>query len=527
MSENKDNKDKKIGKFNSNRKNRKFQKELRSAGKVEKSFQVVTEKEFVRKEEWNSADEPMPDITLRDLERLEKRKRREERRKLFSEEDDRENNIEISTPSDKIPEEEEAPHITVNHNDDPEAEQKKKEKKRKKKKEKENVTDIRAARQHEKNKKRIKNAAILVLVAAFGVSVYAFRDQWVPKLEGILDKPHETIVNDGKVEKGNFPITFDEGAVSKIAGIENSLAALDKNHLVVYDANGNEENSFNHNYADPVLKIAKKRMLVYDAGGNSFMVVNRKNEMFSKSAENRILMADIADNSNVAVVTQDEKYAGVLTVYDSNGSEIYQWSSSARILSINFSEDGNSCFVTTFTSKNGEIRSIVRHLKFDSTEEKMKSEPIDILALDAVRNDNGDYWVVGDTAFAKLDSQGNIIFECEYKSELVDYALTDECAAITMDGIKRNSTELMLFDSDSDKKEADKVIYTDDGEPRSVGIYNGKVIILKDKMVEAYDFSGNLLATADVSSEYFDFTFFNENVYFIDYREINKISFST
>ena len=96
-----------------------------------------------------------------------------------------------------------------------------------------------------------------------------------------------------------------------------------------------------------------------------------------------------------------------------------------------------------------------------------------------------------------------------------------------MDGIKRNSTELMLFDSDSDKKEADKVIYTDDGEPRSVGIYNGKVILLKDKMVEAYDFSGNLLATADVSSEYFDFTFFNENVYFIDYREINKISFST
>lgn len=524
----------------SDKNRRKFHKDLRS-GKVEKTFEVVTEKEFVQKDQWSSAEEPMPDITLRDLEKINRRKKKAEKEQQRIAAEERENAIRMTASKDKEQESEsEEDDISEGENritlEKSEAAEKKEKKQRKGKEKKSGgekedgrntVTDIRAARKKEKTKKRIKNAAVLLIIAAFAGTTYVLRDKWVPKLEGILDNPHETIVNDGETEKGNFPLTFDEGAVSSISHIDNFLLSLDKNHLQIYNEAGEEENSFNHNYADPVLKTAKKRMMIYDNGGTSFTVLNRKNEMYSKTVDSKILLADIANNNYAAVVTEDEKYAGILTVYDENGTVVYKWSSNARILSFSFSADGSGCYVSTFSASGGELKSVVRYMRFNSTEEIMKSEPITTLALDVMENDNGDFWVVGDDCFVKLDGEGNIIMQYEYNSAIVGYDLSAECAAVVFDGIKRESTELMIFDSNSDKDEPDEEIYTDDGKPKSLYIEGGKIILLKDKIVECYDFSGNLLATADISAEYTDFTYFNDSVYLLDYREINKISFST
>ena len=52
--------------------------------------------------------------------------------------------------------------------------------------------------------------------------------------------------------------------------------------------------------------------------------MNKKGELLSKDIDQSILLAEIAPDSTVAVVTQTEKYAAVLTVYDSSGAEIYQ-----------------------------------------------------------------------------------------------------------------------------------------------------------------------------------------------------------
>ena len=60
-----------------------------------------------------------------------------------------------------------------------------------------NMTDIRAARKKEKNKKRIKKLIIILIIAILGITAYLTRNLWVKKLEGIFDRPHQTIV-DGK-----------------------------------------------------------------------------------------------------------------------------------------------------------------------------------------------------------------------------------------------------------------------------------------------------------------------------------------
>ena len=387
--------------------------------------------------------------------------------------------------------------------------------------------EIREARAREKNKRRIRTAAALVIVAAFALTAYFTRQSWVPALEKVLNRPKETIVNDGEVKKGNFPLSFDEGSVSSIGSTGSYLLCLDKNQLKFYDEDGNETNSFSHNYADPVMKASDKRVLLYDKGGSSLMVVGRKSEMFSKVVKNRIIMAEIAENNNVAVVTSDEKYAGILTVYDGNGREIFKWSSSSSLISVTFDESGNGCFVTTYSSRGGTLSSVVRYFSFDTEEPVMQSEALPCLALQAMENDNGDFWVAGDTAFYKLDKDGKISFGYSYQGGLKDFSLGRECAAVTLSGIRRRSAELLIFDSDSEKTAPEYTVSTDDGDPERIKISGNKIILLKDNSINCYDVYGNLAATAECSSDYSDFVYFGDNVYFCDLREVNKISFTT
>ena len=53
------------------------------------------------------------------------------------------------------------------------------------------------------------------------------------------------------------------------------------------------------------------------------------------------------------------------------------------------------------------------------------------------------------------------------------------------------------------------------------------IILLCENKLNAYDKAGNLLATASVSSDYVDFAYLNDAVYFLDVRELNKIGFKT
>lgn len=487
--------------LNNLNKNKKFGLKKKS-GRVEKTIQIVKEREFVQSDEFNAAQDPMPDVTLREVKNSKQEKK-------------------VKNSAEKIK--------------DLSAENGEKIKKSKKgnnsskadKNGKNNNTDIKEIRRKEKNKKRLKKAAAFMVVIVFAAAAYGLRNLWIPELEGILDKPHDTIVNDGETAAGNFPLKVNENSVGEISSFNGYLVTLDDNGLCFYNEMGEEYNSFSHNYADPKLEIAEKRLLIYDNGGNSFKVVNKKSEFFEQKTDNTIIMAKIASNSYVAVVTQSDKYAAELTIYDNNGSVIYNWFSSSRILNVEFNNDATGCYVSTFGSDDGELKSTVKYILFNSTKVAMKSQPLDSIVFKVIENNDGDIWAIGDNKFFKLDKMGNVLLQYDYGSTLEDFDVNESCVCLVFKAAQRKTGEAVVFKASSDSQKPDKVMQIEGGYPKKTYVENEKIVILNDSKVEAYDFSGNLLATAEVSSEYVDFTFFNENIYFLGYREINKIAFST
>lgn len=387
-----------------------------------------------------------------------------------------------------------------------------------------NMMDIREARKKEKNKKRLKKAMIILVVVAFGVLAYLTRSKWVYKLEGIFDRKPNIIVNDGEKQKGNFPISINKSSANILCTLDNNIISADDTNIYIYDENGKKTNSFVHNLTSPIVRVADKRILVFDNGGNELKVYNKSDEIYTKTIDENILYAEICKNGYTAVITETEKYPSSLTVFDNNGDEIYRWSSGKRIIDISFNDSGNGCYITTFSSDDGLLQSVIYYVKFNSTEEKMKSEKLSTLVIDTYENSNGEIWAVGDDRFYKIDNDGKILLEYEYTDELKSYSLNKNIASVVVDGISKGSSYIAIFDADSDKIEPNVAI-SESGLPKKLITYGKKTMLLCDRAVEAFDSRGNCIATVEAEVDYTDFAYLNESVYFLGYKEINKTKF--
>ncbi|MBR1663354.1 MAG: hypothetical protein IJ696_03395 [Ruminococcus sp.] len=383
-------------------------------------------------------------------------------------------------------------------------------------------TDIRSARKKQKRKKHFVRLAVLIALLITATVVFVLKDKWLPKLEGILDKPKETIVNDGTLEQGNFPIELLGSGSTKLYTFGDMFVTVDDSSIKMYDINGEEQKSILHTLAHPSAVVDGKRMLVFENGGNSFEVVNKNGELFSKKLDDNILFATMSGKVTV-IVTQTEKYDGMLTAYDENGSEIYRWSSNKRILNVRVKDDGSGCFISTFTSEDGVMSSVIHEVDFSSSEDIMTSKTLDTLVLDVIENDADCIWAVGDSKLCRLSDSGELIEEFEYSGDLLAYTLSEKVCAIACEGISRKTSRLMIFNCDDEGIKGD--VNIESGSVKALISDSDRIFMLSEYSAECYDLKANLIATAAVSNDYVDFVYLEDALVFIGYRDLNKIQF--
>lgn len=383
-------------------------------------------------------------------------------------------------------------------------------------------TDLRTARKKHKRKKQLKAliaAFVLLIIAAV---IFLTRNMWVPKLKGIFEKPHGLIVNDGELAAGNFPLMLSENGTARLFAIDNEFAVVDDSAVRFYNIAGEQEMLIQHTLAHPAAVVDDKRLLVYESGGSNFEVIGFKGEIYSKKLENNILLATMK-NDIVAVVTSTDKYDAYLTVYNSDGDEIYKWAANKRILSLDIKEDGDGCYISTFTSVDGQTVSQVTELDFSSDNAALTSKELDTLVLSVMGTDTGKIWAIGNTKLFTLDNAGNVLSEYEYRGELSAFCANEKVCAVACKGMTRGTSELMIAHCDSNEITGTASI--DTGDVKSLECMEEDIFMLSEHSAECYDKGGELVATAGVSNDYVDFVYLEESLIFIGYREINKISF--
>ena len=75
-------------------------------------------------------------------------------------------------------------------------------------------TDIRKERRKKKFIQNAKKIALVCVIIVLATVIFFTRGIWSPYVYNIIEKTQETIVNDGKLAGGNFPISLGEGSTS-------------------------------------------------------------------------------------------------------------------------------------------------------------------------------------------------------------------------------------------------------------------------------------------------------------------------
>ena len=389
-----------------------------------------------------------------------------------------------------------------------------------------NVTDIREERKKEKNRRLIKRLVVLGIILALGITAYATHKKWLPKLEGFFEKPHETIVNDGVEEGGNFPLRISQSGISSITQCGGVMVSLDGKRIIFYNPDGSQIKAVAHNYGSPVIDVSEKKILAYDNSGRNFQVLTRKNVVYTKKTDNPILLAKIAPNGYAAVLTQTEKDAAFVTIYDDMGSVIYTWSSGRRVVDINFCDQGLGCCISTISSSGGKIDSSVYSVMFDSREPVMTCTLADSFVLRTQKLSGGGYIMICDNSVIGVDGNGNQTQRFDFKDQPVSFANSEKYTALYTKSVTGTHGTLMIFDNNSGSVQP-TVTQDIQGEPRKIQLEDSTVIAFSSKFVESYDVGGSKLATAQVSRSYVDCVYANKAVYLMGYRDINKIKFDT
>ena len=388
------------------------------------------------------------------------------------------------------------------------------------------MKDFEKLRTRRRNMRRLRRLLIVLAIALCAAGLYYTKDRWVPKLEGILDKKHETIINDGKVQSGNFPIDLGDSTTAALATLDDDLICVDVGLITTYDQNGKVRTTDYHSFGSPVARTAGKRMLVFDNDAKSFRLLNKNGEVYSKKTDNIIIYGAVAENGNVLLVTLDEKYTALLTVYNKDGEQIYRWGTGDRITDASFAEDGDACVVSTFNVAQGAVTSKINRIDLTKSDAVLSSKPLEGCVIRVQENSDERIWAATSDRLYLLTDVCSYIDTFEFSGELVSMDMCSECACIATQELGHDKTRVCVFSADDNKAEP-AASAAGTGRIRRVHCFEDMAMVLTNDKLDAYASDGSLAATSSLDDDYSDFVYFDEAVYLLGRREINKIIFNT
>ncbi len=384
-----------------------------------------------------------------------------------------------------------------------------------------NDIDIIEERKKEKRRRRIIKLIIIIVLALIVGGLYYYRDKWYPKLEGLGEKYQTTITNNGKLAEGNFPIEITGGSEYQFDVTNKIGYLLNDAYLYIYNQNGGLIESRQHGYSNAVMKVSEGKALVYESGGYNLRMESYKKTLFTKKMDN-IIIFGIINKDYIAVVTASDKYASVLTVYDRKGNFVYKRECVERIIDVSFTEDGKGCLLSFINANNGSLVNITEKIHFDKSEPLWISEPAETFCIDSFPLESGGAVLLGEEECAYYDNKGKIVNSMAYGGDFSGGAVEGSCSAVISNDEQRRKYALTLIADES----SEPVVINSEEILKDVAIYDGCAYIMTSKNIMAYDFTGQLRSTVEISDAYTSFRRSDDYIFLLGYNKIDRIDYN-
>ena len=147
-----------------------------------------------------------------------------------------------------------------------------------------------------------------------------------------------------------FPAVFDVSGFRSAEPLAGGFAAVGSKDLALYAANGKLIRTLQHGYARPSITTGNTRVCIYNRGGKELRVESRTRNLYTLTAENPLLLAEMSANGTLAVATQSR-----LSVYDPLFNEIWYWQTDQIPMSLAFCSDNKQFTAACLTPENGAM----------------------------------------------------------------------------------------------------------------------------------------------------------------------------
>lgn len=381
--------------------------------------------------------------------------------------------------------------------------------------------DIVELKNRKKRRKRRLKFMIFLIIAAIAGGLYYYRDEWLPKLQG-LGKHYQTIINDGRLAEGNFPIEINGGAEYQLQYSEDTVFLLSDAYIYYYNTDGGQLKKRQHAYTNAVLNVSNGNALIYESGGDELTVENEDSIIYKKSFDDIIMFARLSSEGYTAVVTTSENYACRLIVYDDDGMAIYERNCVERINDISFTGESTGCVLSYVGAENGTLATSVQKIIFTSKDAKWTSPAVDTLGIETF-DCGGGAFVLGYTACAFIDESGQISSYYEYDGDFAGGDSKGGGAAVIINDDDRRKYTLALFVSGGTAP-----VLVDFDEPlKYVTVYDGLAYVMDKNGISAYDFSGVLRSTAEIGDSYTEFRRSEDYIFLMGYNRVDRIDYNS
>lgn len=215
------------------------------------------------------------------------------------------------------------------------------------------VEYLEQARQRARNKRIRRTAVLLVLLTGIVLFATGLVGSSVAMAKDFIDTARIALL-----PGAGWPQQIGVSEVTQVESLTGSFVELGKEGCVVYSRSGKKLNSIQSGYARPALAVGKNRFVLYNRSGNELRVESRTQNLYTKQLENSIFLCAMADNGNLAVVTEDVSAMAELLIYNSNMEQVLSWSMSSNDgtpLRMAFSPDGRKLAAAAVTAGGGQM----------------------------------------------------------------------------------------------------------------------------------------------------------------------------
>lgn len=381
--------------------------------------------------------------------------------------------------------------------------------------------DIIAVKKKQKRKQRLVKLAVILVVVILGGVLYATRDSWMPKLRG-LGKQATTIINDGKLAEGNFPIEISGGGDYQLSGSDDMIFVLSDSSICIYNEEGGQLNRRQHTYTNAVMNTVNGRALLYENGGFNFSVEDVDGVLYKKETEDNILFVRLSEEGYTAVVTESDNYSCVMTVYDNKGKRIYERKCMERVNDICFTDESSGCVLSYIYAENGSLVTSVQDIKFTENSDKWESPGLDTMGTEVYSTSNGAF-VLGFDACGYVDGAGQINSLFRYDGDLAGGGCENGKAVVVTNGKDTRRYIMTLFNGSGDSP----ISISFDSPLIDAEVFDGLAYVMTQDCIYAYDFTGKLRSTAQVNDSYTGFVRSDEYVFLKSFNTIDRIDYES